>query len=95
MKEYIALIDLLVKPAGNLARKCVFWFRNRNKFFVEDYQKQEKEYYFYKKLGPDEYGVFSNISNDLIRIYKKPEHDNPKKLARQYAKKLAMKRVRV
>lgn len=89
----IDLIALVIKPASSLFKKCFLWFKKRNKFFVEDYQKQTKEYYFCKKLGHNEYGVFNSIDNKLMRIYKKPEHENPKKLCRQYAKKLAMQRA--
>jgi len=87
-------IEPIIKPLLSFVKKVFLRLKNRNKFFVEDYHQQEKEYYYPKKVGHNEYGVFHSKSNEPIRIYKEPEHNNPRKLARQYAKKLAMKQAR-
>ncbi|MBU4016683.1 hypothetical protein KKF69_04365 [Patescibacteria group bacterium] len=69
-------------------------FKNRNKSFVEDYKNQpKKEFYESRKIENNTYGVFYNKNKEPLRIYKKPEHDNPKKLSKQYAKKLAWKKA--
>ena len=89
-------IDYLfeLKKVILLFKRLYLKFKNRNKFFVNDYkEKREDEYFFYKKISNNEYGVFKNRSEPPIRIYKKPEHNNPKKLSKQYAKKLAFKKA--
>lgn len=87
------IIELSIKHVGGLFRKMVLKLKNRNKFFVGDYKEKEaKKYYYYKKIAPDKYGVFYSKNNkEPVRIYEKPLHNYPKKLARQYAEKLAQK----
>ena len=90
----IKIISYVLKPVFLFFKKWYLKFRNRNKFFVEDYKDfPEKEFYYSKKVDKGEYGVFSNKNREPIRIYKKPEQDNPKKLSKQYAKKLAWKKA--
>ena len=96
METILNTISYIIKPVFIFLKKIYFKVVNRNKFFVDDYKNivEEKEFYFSKKINKDEYGVFNNKNKDVIRIYKKPEHNNPKKLAKQYAKKLAVKKAK-
>ncbi|MBU1246528.1 hypothetical protein KJ973_01595 [Patescibacteria group bacterium] len=94
MNDAIIKVISYVKPICLFFKKGYSKFRNRNKFFVEDYKDfQEKEFYYSKKIGENKYGVFCNKNRNVIRIYQKPEHNNPKKLSKQYAKKLAWKKA--
>lgn len=93
-KELIKkLFELSIKHVSIFLRKMILKLKNRNKFFVGDYKEKEAEkYYYYKKIAPDKYGVFYSKNNkEPVRIYEKPIHNYPKKLARQYAEKLAQK----
>lgn len=44
-------------------------------------------------MNDDMCGVFYFNNKEALRIYKKPEHNNPKRLSKQYAKKLAWKKA--
>lgn len=94
MDNILKLFEYL-KYSLNFFKKIYSKIKNRNKFFIEDYKQQEKnEFYFSKKLDNNRYGVFCNTDKEPLRIYKKPEHNNPKKLSKQFAKKLAWKKAR-
>ena len=94
-KIVLEIVSYIVKPFFLFFKKVYFKLVNINKFFVDDYKniQEEKEFYFSKKIDKNKYGVFSNKNREVIRVYKKPEHKNPKKLSKQYAKKLAKKKA--
>lgn len=95
MEQIINFFLSSIKPIAKFFKKSYSRWKNRNKFFVDDYKniKEDKIYYYSKKIGNDRYGVFCTDKKEPERIYKRPEHDNPKKLSKQYAKKLAWKKA--
>lgn len=90
------IIELTVKPVINITRVLFLHMKNKNKFFVEDFaKKDERQHFYFKKLGCGKWGVFdSRNDKEPIRVYEKPNHETPKKFAKQYAKKLAMKQAK-
>jgi len=95
MNDILKIITFVSKPVFLFCKKGFLKFKNRNIFFVRDYKdKKQDEFFYVKRLSKDKYGVFNSDNKEsVVRIYKKPEHKNSKKLAKQYAKKLAWKRA--
>lgn len=96
MNEIIKLILAIIKPVVAFLKKIYLQWKNRNKFFVKDYKnsKEDELYCYSKKISNDKYGVYWSNNKEPERIYQKPEHDNPKKLSKQYAEKLAQKKAK-
>jgi len=94
--EVVKLLIDYIKPVIPFFKKIYLRWKNRNKFFVEDYKnpKEDKLYCYSKKISKNKYGVFWSNEKEPVRIYQKPEHNNPKKLSEQYAEKLAREKAK-